>query len=1223
VATYYVDDLRPDDTGDGLSELTAWRSLAKVTAEKGVFLANDRIQLRRGGVWREELKDLADAVILEPFGSGVAPRIEGRDVVSSWVSEGADQWSAPLAADPEQVFFDGVRGVLVADLPSVAAPGDWWWSAGDLYTYAVGGTPSAVIEASVRTYCIAGGTSGNVANNVILDGLELAGAKEDGLGVFGRTGWTVRNARAFGCERHGFKFHQCTSPLLEDSEADDNENGTDLSECTAFKIYRNDLHDNNRDAALGDGINVSSGDGQIHGNTIYGHVGASADGIQVVACAIDLKGNRVHDNQNGDVVITAGSSGAIYNNILGSVGGSSDSGIVVQVEDGDLDIDHNSFVGPYSDYAIKVNSIEAGRALRIRGNAADVGDRALSVAPSVDHTLITTDRNVWNTAGATLIFWENTTYAQAAFATYQAVTGTPDANSVAGDPLYLDASAENFKPGAASPTASLVLDLGYTEDYSGGFRPRGANADAGALEWHPDPSNQFGPVDFESGDPFGEFDDSSSNISGLSFTAEAAIRGATGMAIQPDGTTRYHGDKSVIWNASDTLRTGFRFDPNGAAFSGGSAFTLLRSQNSKLKLDLQEIGGAFAFKVRWKDDDSTAQSSAWIATTDAQLRVELEIKRGAGTGHVKLIVGGAEVWSQLSINLDSTTRFGHLELGKASSEDISLDVPVYVDDWSANDNGEAIFPAAEVVNLAGSMSASANFDGVMRREMDLEGELEARGRFAGELENEDITVYELAGTMSAAAEFSQSGMTAESSLAGVMIARAELEATLAQAPEVFTFSDLMAGRIQRQRQPSPILQFHELELPDGTFARYVDFSDKEHHGGGLPGTVKYDGQDYTSAAIERTPISKGADGRRERFSLTVADPRYEGAALLAENNGLRGQPLSIYWIPYDAIDRPESSKHERFKVVSSHLAQGPNGISLLIGNPDLFGTPFPRIEYDAHKCWNSFQDRHEPGAHCNYPANEFGPSTDQDFRVGGSAQVKKRKFGWSTQQALRSSEFASGGGALVVKTSSPDIRWAGGDRYGPQFFRSFTALDVDFSTIADVKTANKPGWFPGLIVQDEAPASPDDPGDPGSPSSWVIFGRAAGGTVRRRLTIADVSEDYTAPGVGGGSPGFPQGFRIRRVSQEDFELYYRTDDMAGTAWELLETVTVTGLGLAVRCGVVVSADTAGDSSLLHVEFPWIRFTAGGFNNCNRLFAECTQREMLHRFSAVRGMAGVS
>ena len=52
-AVYYVDATNGNDSNDGLSEITAWRTINKVNNSS--FAPGDFILFKRGEIWREQL----------------------------------------------------------------------------------------------------------------------------------------------------------------------------------------------------------------------------------------------------------------------------------------------------------------------------------------------------------------------------------------------------------------------------------------------------------------------------------------------------------------------------------------------------------------------------------------------------------------------------------------------------------------------------------------------------------------------------------------------------------------------------------------------------------------------------------------------------------------------------------------------------------------------------------------------------------------------------------------------------------------------------------------------------------------------------------------------------------------------------------------------------------------------------------------------------------------
>ncbi|MNC02631.1 hypothetical protein D3C75_500070 [compost metagenome] len=83
---YYVDSLRPDDSGDGLSPATAWRSLDKVNAT--VFVPGDQILLKAGGTWSGQLYPKGSGtagspIVIGSYGTGNKPIINGNGLAAA------------------------------------------------------------------------------------------------------------------------------------------------------------------------------------------------------------------------------------------------------------------------------------------------------------------------------------------------------------------------------------------------------------------------------------------------------------------------------------------------------------------------------------------------------------------------------------------------------------------------------------------------------------------------------------------------------------------------------------------------------------------------------------------------------------------------------------------------------------------------------------------------------------------------------------------------------------------------------------------------------------------------------------------------------------------------------------------------------------------------------------------------------------------------------------
>lgn len=83
-ATYYVDSTRPDDTGDGLTEGTAWKTATKVESAQtgGTIKAGDTVLFKRGGSYTGNLTvtvtgTAGNVLTFGAYGTGAKPIIDG------------------------------------------------------------------------------------------------------------------------------------------------------------------------------------------------------------------------------------------------------------------------------------------------------------------------------------------------------------------------------------------------------------------------------------------------------------------------------------------------------------------------------------------------------------------------------------------------------------------------------------------------------------------------------------------------------------------------------------------------------------------------------------------------------------------------------------------------------------------------------------------------------------------------------------------------------------------------------------------------------------------------------------------------------------------------------------------------------------------------------------------------------------------------------------------
>jgi hypothetical protein len=151
-ATYYVDAARGDDKNNGLTQTSAWKTIAKVNTSR--FQPGDQILFNRGEIWRETLLVPTSGtpgkpIVFGAYGSVNKPTIVGSDAVTSWKNIGGNVWNAIVTTEPKVVWFNGTAGTKKASKSKLVSSDDWCWAGNTLSVYSAI-TPSN-IEAASRT----------------------------------------------------------------------------------------------------------------------------------------------------------------------------------------------------------------------------------------------------------------------------------------------------------------------------------------------------------------------------------------------------------------------------------------------------------------------------------------------------------------------------------------------------------------------------------------------------------------------------------------------------------------------------------------------------------------------------------------------------------------------------------------------------------------------------------------------------------------------------------------------------------------------------------------------------------------------------------------------------------------------------------------------------------------------------------------------------------------
>jgi len=436
----------------------------------------------------------------------------------------------------------------------------------------------------------------------------------------------------------------------------------------------------------------------------------------------------------------------------------------------------------------------------------------------------------------------------------------------------------------------------------------------------------------------------------------------------------------------------------------------------------------------------------------------------------------------------------------------------------------------------------------------------------------------------------------------------------------YTITDFLKGRIHILRQPSPILRFYELKLPDGAFYRVVDFFDARA-GGSLPNKIPFNGVEFTATPFNVSDREEDVEGGTDQFTVSIEDVFHVGAALLWQFDGLDGCVVNEWICPYDGIGDVGNAQFQSYEVVSSSISEGPDLLVLTVGEYNIVERIFPKEFYDRNRCPNEYVNRFIPGNRCSYPSNEFDEKRTQDYLVGGDEKVQQRKYGWWTQRAVRTGLFRVGppgvsAGGLGIVSDTAFIRWESEDRYGPNIFRPITG-DFDVHTLVSSLLQARTKWMAGFCIQDEADAV-SFPGEnpPVTPdSSWLLWGMTDNTTGGRQLFVRSTETNVSSSAVYAFTDLY---LRVKRTGVT-YELFSKNTEAepwtlrASIVNDVLGAVPVNRVGLFIGSDNIVGTDTVG------AVFEYIRFTAGGLPACLQVFSDCVLHDNTVDFNGFQGI----
>jgi len=500
--TYYVDAIHGDDANNGTSLSTPWQTIAKVNSVK--LNPGDFVLFKRGVIWREQLDVVNSGTVGHPitfgaYGNGSLPTISAADLATAWAMDASAKylWTEGGVGPTNQVFEDGAR-LAAAQAPGTMTAGTFYYNvaARTLYVRMLtdDNPNSHIIEVSQRNYAIyeAGGNS-----YITLEGLQTSAA--DGTDIYfnGSTSITISDVTATNAFGEGIRFDVIANSLIDSTIASWNgSNGISADDVPNLVIHGCLAHHNaslanvnytagikiNPDYAPYPGSsNVTIENSESYANGSSQSASGEWLGAGIWADTIDgglmIQRNLVQGNNLLGIYLDAVSNGTVAYNISygnGQAGAIDGGGIAVY---GD-----NRTIAEDSVYGNTVYGNLTG-GIKVRGSSLPEGCNRTVVKNNIvvgsisgpnleasggcensgsDGTDNAYEYNAFGPATSNFI-----DYGGDFLSTYSALDTAYGGNthSVAGDPLFTNAAADDFTLRPNSPAIAAGQNLGSSSQY--------------------------------------------------------------------------------------------------------------------------------------------------------------------------------------------------------------------------------------------------------------------------------------------------------------------------------------------------------------------------------------------------------------------------------------------------------------------------------------------------------------------------------------------------------------------------------------------------------------------------------------------------------------------------------------------------------------------------------------------------------------------------------------
>jgi parallel beta-helix repeat protein len=514
-ATYYLDATGGNDFNDGMSPVSAWRTISKVNSAS--FNPGDSILFKRGEVWREQLKvpssgSEGNPITFGAYGEGEKPIINGAEVVTGWTQYSGGIYSASISWTTNQVFEDGKR-LQKSDSLSVMSNGTWYLDdpADTLYVWCFDDSNPSTRTIEVSRY---GGTYNGLVYvgytpYIVVKYFNIKYSSSRGIFSLGHHTMIENNSVLYsyadGIYLDFWNGAGADYSIVNNNECSYN-NAPYIRWAGSGKVYY---------IGLGQAITVRASYVIVSNNIVSynGNIGIDA---YLGSTNGKICNNLVFGNLLNGIYLDGASSTDVYNNVVYDNGLNIWSGIALASEEG-YPVEYNrvyhnivydNFVGLAIDQGEVLNSsiinnvflnnkyravyISNAYAANHKGNIFKnnifVGKGVLFHLLEAFSKNNTFDYNDWyRINGDKVLMYEGVEYTLTDFFS---LTGQ-DVHSMSQDPMFVDQNNKNFHLQSTSPCIDAGTAVGLTEDLDGTPIPQGNAPDMGVYEYKTaSPSNQ-------------------------------------------------------------------------------------------------------------------------------------------------------------------------------------------------------------------------------------------------------------------------------------------------------------------------------------------------------------------------------------------------------------------------------------------------------------------------------------------------------------------------------------------------------------------------------------------------------------------------------------------------------------------------------------------------------------------------------------------------------------